>query len=367
MGIKKSYMERKRIVVYLNEGRTLLSDYTVGVEATILQAMKIIDNNSKGMIYVIEGDILRGVVTDGDIRRYLLNGGDLNCNVLGVTNESPLVLTEEKENEAHDLMDINNIRSIPILDEQGKIVRIIFADKVIESEKRDLNIPVVIMAGGKGTRLYPYTQILPKPLIPIGDKTITEHIMKHFEEYGCKKFTMIVNYKKHFIRTYFDDSENSFDVSFVEEEQFLGTGGGLKLLENKIHSTFFMTNCDILIEEDYSKILRYHKENRNIITMVCAVKKMVIPYGTVEMTEEDKVVGFKEKPEFSFITNTGFYVLEPEFVEMISENTFVHITDVIQECIESGKRVGVYKISEDKWLDMGQLEELEKMRRRLEV
>lgn len=345
----------------------MLSDYTVSVEATILQAMKKIDKNSKGMIYVIEDDILKGVVTDGDIRRYLLNGGDLNCNVLNVTNKSPMVLTEEDENEAYNLMNLNNIRSIPILDEQGRIRRIIFADEIIEREKRNLNIPVVIMAGGKGTRLYPYTEILPKPLIPIGNKTITEHIMEHFERYGCNKFTMIVNYKKQFIKTYFDDSENKVDVSFVEEERFLGTGGGLKLLENRMDSTFFMTNCDILIEEDYSKILKYHKENKNVITMVCAVKKMIIPYGTVQITEEDEVIGFKEKPEFSFITNTGFYVLEPEFINMIPKNSFVHITDIIQQCIDENRKVGVYKISEDKWLDMGQLEELERMRRRLEV
>src|SRR5699024_5031742 len=106
-----------------------------------------------------------------------------------------------------------------------------------------LNVPVVIMAGGKGTRLYPYTQILPKPLIPIGDKTITEVIMDYFEAYGCKHFDMIVNYKKNFIKSFFIDNETKRDVSFIEEEEFLGTGGGLKLLEGRYKDTFFVTNC----------------------------------------------------------------------------------------------------------------------------
>ena len=223
------------------------------------------------------------------------------------------------------------------------------------------------MAGGKGTRLYPYTQILPKPLIPIGDKTITEHIMDRFIEHGCDKFTMIVNYKKHFIRSYFIENEEQRNIEFINEDEFLGTGGGLKLLENKMQSTFFMTNCDILVEEDYSEILKYHKIQRNIITMVCAVKNMTIPYGTVDIREDGSVIGLKEKPEFTFITNTGFYVIEPELLRLIPENTFIHVTDLIQQCIEEEKKVGVYKISEDKWLDMGQLDELERMKEKLNV
>lgn len=344
-----------------------LNDYIVDVKCPIIDVMEKININAKGIVYVVDKGALIGSITDGDIRRYILDKGNLNESAIVIANQNVKYLFEDSEENIVKTEKEFQVLSLPIVNQKREIIKIYFRDEVVENEKEKLSIPVVIMAGGKGTRLYPYTQILPKPLIPIGDKTITEHIMGRFEEYGCNKFTMIINYKKHFIRTYFDDSENNLNVSFVEEEQFLGTGGGLKLLENKINSTFFMTNCDILIEEDYFKILKYHKKNENIITMVCAVKKMVIPYGTVEIAEDDKVIGFKEKPEFSFITNTGFYVLEPEFIKMIPENTFVHITDIIQQCIDEGRKVGVYKVSEDKWLDMGQLEELEKMRRRLEV
>ena len=363
MGIEASCMGTISVV----ERHMLLLDYIVSNDSTILQAMEKIDRNSKGMVYVVSDEMLQGVVTDGDIRRYLLRHGNLEQSVMEVANKNPIALQVEDEEQADELMRVQGVRSIPILDEKHKIVKICFLDERVGIQKQELNIPVVIMAGGKGTRLYPYTQILPKPLIPIGDKTITEHIMDRFIEHGCSKFTMIVNYKKHFIKSYFEDNEKNLDIRFEEEPDFLGTGGGLRLLDKKIDSTFFMTNCDILIEEDYSKILKYHKENGNLVTMVCAVKKMVIPYGTVEMSQTEDVIGFKEKPEFSFVTNTGFYVLEPEFLQMIPKNTFIHITNVIQQCIESGKKVGVYKISEDKWLDMGQLEELEKMRRRLEV
>ena len=223
------------------------------------------------------------------------------------------------------------------------------------------------MAGGKGTRLYPYTQILPKPLIPIGEKTITEHIMSRFMKYGCKSFEMIINYKRNLIKSYFLDNEDTYDITFIDEKQFLGTGGGLKLLKGKIDTTFFMTNCDILIEEDFDRILEYHQKNNNIITVVCAKKNMTIPYGMVEVSESGKALALREKPCFSFLTNSGFYVIEPEFLDMIPDNTFIHITDVIQRCIDMKMQVGVYTIPEEKWLDMGQLEEMEKMKKRLNL
>lgn len=349
------------------EKSMLLSDYIVNVDSTILQTMEKIDKNSKGMVYVAAERVLQGVVTDGDIRRFLLQQGDLKENILAVANICPLSLKIGEEEKAKELMLSRDVRSIPILDEKGKIVKICFRDKIVENKKEELDIPVVIMAGGKGTRLYPYTQILPKPLIPIGEKTITEHIMERFQRYNCNKFTMIVNYKKHFIKSYFDDNEQAGKVDFIEEKEFLGTGGGLKLLSGRFDTPFFMTNCDILIEEDYADIIKYHKKNHNIVTMVCAVKNMVIPYGTVEMSEDNRVIGLREKPELSFITNTGFYILEPEFIDKIPENTFIHITEIIQQCIEEGLNVGVYKIHEDKWLDMGQLEELERMKQKLNV
>ena len=344
-----------------------LADYIVELDYTVVDAIKKIDSNGKGIVYVCENGILCGSVTDGDVRRHILNKGSVNDNVTGIMNKNPLFCYTDEIEAAYGKMHEEYVRSIPVLNKNKKIADIIFVDELSVPDKRQLNIPVVIMAGGKGTRLYPYTQILPKPLIPIGEKTITEHIMARFEEYGCSHFDMIVNYKKNFIKSYFLDNENKIDVDFIDEDKFLGTGGGLKLLTGKYRNTFFMTNCDILVEEDYAKIVDIHKQNNNIITMVCAEKNMVIPYGTVEVSEDGQAVALKEKPSLSFITNTGFYVIEPEFLDMIPEKTFIHITDVIQKCIDTGKRVGVYKISEDKWLDMGQMEEMEKMRQKLNI
>ena len=344
-----------------------LTDFLIQFDCTIKETMIQIDKNAKGIVYIVQNEKITGVITDGDIRRFLLSGGSLNEKVSLIMNQNPIMLDIEQEKEVYLIMEQYEIRSVPVINKNNNILKIYFDDVKVEINKEELNIPVVIMAGGKGTRLYPYTQILPKPLMPIGDKTITEHIMDRFIEHGCNEFIMIVNYKKHFIKSYFIDNEDKKCVKFIDEEKFLGTGGGLRLLNKKIESTFFMTNCDILIEEDYSQILKYHKEHNNIITMVCAIKNMTIPYGTVDISEDGNVIGLKEKPELSFITNTGFYVIEPEFLQLIPENTFIHITDIIQQCIEEGRNVGVYKIEEDKWLDMGQLDELEKMKEKLNV
>lgn len=345
----------------------LLEDYLVDDKCSIIEAIRQINNNSKGIVYVTSDKKLCGSVTDGDVRRYLLEKGNLEQNIMMIANINPYYLLENREKEARRIMEQNSISSLPIVDVNGSIIKIIFSDWIIGLEKKPLHIPVIIMAGGKGTRLYPYTQILPKPLIPIGDQTITEHIMDRFFSYGCEDFTMIVNYKKHFIKSYFLDHECKYKVGFVEEEKFLGTGGGLKLLQKKYNSTFFMTNCDILVEEDYGEILEYHRQEKNLVTMVCAEKNLTIPYGTVELDKEGKATALKEKPKLSFLTNTGLYVIEPEFIDLIPDNTFIHITDLIQTCIKEKRKVGVYRIEEEKWMDMGQLEELERMKKKLNV
>lgn len=347
-----------------------MKNYLAKIDTTIVEAMQKIDKNAHGLIFIVdENNKLLGCVTDGDIRRWLIKTGDLSATVDQFMMKNPkYVYSSEKKKVKDDIMEKYKIHILPILDKNFVISDIII-DNYTPEIKSDVlaDVPLVIMAGGKGTRLYPYTQILPKPLIPIGDKTITELIIDRFQKYGCRTIDMIVNYKKHFIESYFQDSEIPYDIGFVEEEEFCGTGGGLKLLEGRYDSTFILSNCDILIDDDYAEIVKHHKENDNIVTMVCAVKKVQIPYGTIEMDSEGKPIALTEKPEVSFMTNTGLYVLEPEFLDRIPKDTFIHITDVIQKCMDDGENVGVYPISEDSWMDMGQLEEMERMKRKLSV
>ena len=345
----------------------LVSDYLVAESTPILEVMKIIDKGAKAIAFVCDGKKLLATVSDGDIRRHIIANGNLNAPVSIIANYTPLFIRQSGSEDAIKLMKQQGISALPVINDVGDLVDIIFLNRKSLQKEASLRMPVVIMAGGKGTRLQPLTQILPKPLIPVGDKTITEHIMERFETYDCSKFEMIVNYKKNLIISYFQDSEVNREVSFVIEPKYMGTAGGLKLIQGQYKESFFITNCDVLIEGDYAAMVRQHKEQGNLITMVCAMKKVIIPYGTIELSGAGQVSAIREKPQFDFITNTGLYIVEPTFLEKIPGDTFIHITDVIQKCIEEGEKVGVFPIDDAAWMDMGQLDELEHMKLRIEA
>lgn len=344
-----------------------VEDYIITKNTTVLDAMRKIDSGTRGIVFVCgENNVLSGVISDGDIRRFLISHGDIHASINDIANHNPVFSYEATKGIYKKIMKQHGITALPVLDSQDAVVHIEFLNEFpVANKPVSLDVPVIIMAGGKGSRLRPYTQIMPKPLIPIGDKTILEHIMDRFEAYGCKHFDIIINFKKNLIKSYFFDNEKKYDIDFIEETDFLGTAGGLKLICGKYHSTFFMTNCDILVKSDYESILHKHKNEGNIITLVCAKKKLVIPYGVVTTGTENHVVSFKEKPEYDFLTNTGLYVMEPKILERIPDNTFIHITDIIKQCIAQGEKVGFFNIDEDNWMDMGQLGELEKMKSKM--
>jgi dTDP-glucose pyrophosphorylase len=340
-----------------------LSQFIITENFSIIDAMRIIDKNAKGIAFICENDVLLATLSDGDIRRHILAGKSLTAPVAEAAYYNFHALPANCDNaQINELFDKFSLNVIPGVDENGKLITIFFRNRHIVSSPSKIGVPVVIMAGGKGTRLYPYTKILPKSLIPIGDLTITEHIMNRFAEYGCRNFTMIINHKKEMIKAYFSENKTpNMAVAFLEEDKFLGTGGGLSLLRKKIPAAFFFTNCDILLLEDYGAVYDHHKASGNILTMVCATKTLSFPYGTVEVGE-DGIKALLEKPSYSFLTNTGFYIIEPAFLDHVPEDTFIHITDIIQNCIDQGQKIGIYPVSEGQWLDMGNHEDMEKMR-----
>lgn len=343
-----------------------LSDFVVDKHDSVLQAMSRLDRAGRGIAFVCDGEFVIGTFTDGDIRRYILRGGSLDAAVADIANRQYTFVTPATIYQSEQLLKKHKFPALPVVDATGRLVSIRFRDDGIAARSKALDLPVVIMAGGKGTRLQPYTDILPKPLIPIGDKTITELIMERFQAYGCSDFQMIVNYKKNLIKAYFQDCEQPQAVTFWEEQDYFGTGGGLRLLQGHLKSSFFMTNCDTLVNADYADILQQHQTQGNLATMVCAVKKITIPYGTVELDENGQAKRILEKPGFTFLTNVGLYLLEPAILDRIAPDTFIHITDLLEQCIADGDRVGVYPVDENAWMDMGQFEELENMRKRLE-
>jgi len=321
------------------------------------------ENNVKAVLVVNDNRRLLGLFTMGDMRHFFLNNGGLSSLITEAMNPNPIVFSSTLEAQNY----YQKLIIYPIVDKDGIVTNIIADGNNQKVTNVLADVPVVIMAGGKGTRLYPYTKILPKALIPIGDYTISERIIKSFEKYGCKDFHMVLNHKAEMIKSYFNDLVKDYEMSFVKEDKFLGTGGGLAYLKGTIKNTFFFSNCDILIDADFECIYKTHKEEGNKITFVCAMKDVVIPYGIVETNSKGEIVALKEKPEFSFLTNTGFYVVEPEVIDELTEDEFIHMPDIAQRYMEKGERVGVFPISEKAWMDMGQFSEMESMLNQLGI
>lgn len=337
----------------------------INEDFTLIEAMEVLNKIGKKVLFIVKDEKLVASLTDGDVRRWILKKGSLEAKVSDIANFNPKYLIRKDRSYAKEYMSGQLIEALPIVDENMHIVSIIFLNETEIIIREKLDVPVVIMAGGLGTRLYPYTKILPKPLIPIGEIPIAEHIINKFHDYGCSDFFLIVNHKKNMIKAYFNEIEKEYNINFIDEYKPLGTGGGLSLLKGKINSTFILSNCDILIEEDYEKMYRFHKKEKNYITMICSLKTIKVPYGVIDIAENGEIENMREKPELSFLTNTGFYVVEPSVIEELEEDLEIDFPDIIERYKNGGKKIGVFPISENSWLDMGQLDEIEKMRKRL--
>lgn len=349
-----------------------LSPFLISPESTVVDALQKIDSNAKGILFVIDQDKkLLGVVTDGDIRRWLIKTGELQGTVEHIMNKNPEVIFRKQINSAKEVMRKRSITAIPVINTKGCISDIIFrTDSKVEDTKQTgslRHVPVVIMAGGKGTRLYPYTKILPKPLIPIGDIPIMERIIDRFCDYGAENFYATVNYRKNMIRSYFADNVAEYRINYVEEDKPLGTAGSLSLIEDEFDKPFIVTNCDILIHADYADIYRYHRESGNELTIVSALKNIVVPYGVIHSSENGAIQSMEEKPKLSYFVNTGMYILNPNLLKDIPKDTFFHMTHLADHLMKAGRKVGMYPVSEDSFLDMGELEEMRRMEAKLDL
>lgn len=333
---------------------------------SVMDTLNRLDEVQIKVLFITDdkGTVLASL-TDGDIRRAILKGVSLESNAIEYANSNPLIVRRGKEASVVKEMKQKKLVAVPIIDEDDRIIGLYTEDDTAKSKRSSISIPVVVMAGGKGTRLYPYTKILPKPLIPIEDIPISERILESFANIGCKEFHMIVNYKKNMIKAYFNESERAYGIHFYDEEEPLGTGGGLKLLANDVRETFILSNCDILIRTDISKLIDHHKKSGNKATMVCSLKNFEIPYGIVHISDGGDIESMEEKPQMSFFTNTGYYVLEREVFEYIRDNERIGMPDILERMRQDGLKVGVYPISENSWLDMGQFDSMESMERRL--
>ena len=334
---------------------------------TVREAMKQLEENGRRILFVVdEANSLLGAVVDGDIRRWILAEGSVNDPVESVCNKNPSLVHESYGiNEVREIMLEKRISCIPVVNAGGEIVELLFWDDIFEEgivrkPLRKLDLPVVIMAGGKGTRMDPFTQVLPKPLIPIGDKTVIELIIDSFLEYGVSHFYVSVNYKAKIIKSYFEELKPDYRIEYIEEDKPLGTAGSLKYLGGKIDGSLLVTNCDIIIKADYADLVDFHNKTGNMITIVASMKSYHIPYGICEIENGGCLTKMVEKPEYSFLVNTGMYVLKSDAVGLIPEDEVFQITDLIEMVKKQNGKIGVFPVSDNAWLDIGEWAEYKK-------
>lgn len=334
---------------------------TVRDTITIWNCLTLMDDRGLKLFILVNSDNkYKGLISIGDLQREIIKGTNLEQPVTAVEKRQNLVATPDFSlDEIKALMFSIRAEFMPVIDDNNEILEIYFWKDLFGTEERveyqKIDVPVIIMAGGKGTRLKPLTNVIPKPLIPIGENTIIEEIINRFTKVGCTEFYLSVNYKASTIKHYFEEKKHEqLSIDYFQETKPLGTAGSMFLIKNKINTTFFVSNCDILIDQDLSEIYHFHKSNNLDITIVSALKNLVIPYGTIQTGENGKLISMSEKPSFNFQINTGVYILEPHVLESIPENAFFHITDLIEEIRNKAGRVGVFPISEGSWTDIGE-------------
>lgn len=325
---------------------------------TILETMKVIDVSSLQFAVVVDDrQRLLGTVTDGDIRRGILRGEGLDVPISVIMNENPITAKNGQSCYGYkQLMEKKKLKQLPIVDDDNKIIDIVFADKVEILSNKNI---VVLMLGGLGTRLRPLTNDIPKPMLKIGNKPIVETIVESFKQYGYTHFIFSVNYKKEVIQNYFQNGEAfGVTIDYIEEQQRMGTAGALSLLKNRPTEPFFVMNGDLLTQVNFEQLMQFHIEHEAVATMCVREYEYQIPYGVIETNGTD-LVAIKEKPIHRSFVNAGIYVLSPEVFDDIPYGEFYDMPTLFEQLIEKGKKTAVFPIREY-WLDIGRMDDFEK-------
>ena len=239
---------------------------------TVLQSLKRMDEVQVKMLFVFKEEQFLSILTIGDIQRAIIKGIDLNEEIISIIDlRKKFVSPFESRDSVKSKMLELRAECMPVVNDNGELVDVIFWEDIFRfselEQRKKIDLPVVIMAGGKGTRLKPITNVIPKPLVPIGDKTILEVIMDQFESIGCHKFYMSVNYKADMMKYYLSQLPHHYDIEFFMEDKPLGTIGSVSLLKGKITTPFFVSNCDSINDQDYRDVYDYHVQNKNDLTI----------------------------------------------------------------------------------------------------
>ncbi len=336
---------------------------------TIRRAYKRMNSiKRKSLIVVDKNLIILGVISDGDIRRSIIDNVSIDKSIKNIYNKKPFIFNENKYNleDCKKVFAEQHFDLIPVINDRKKIVKIIYWENLLKKPKIKLNkvsykknIEVVIMAGGRAKRMGKISKVIPKPLMPYNNQiSLVEKIIENYNLYGIYKFNLILNYKSSLIQNFFNKKKIDYKVNFYTEKKFLGTVGGLTLLKNKLKKSFFLTNCDSIINFDFNKLYKEHLDKKNQFTIISCSKKLIYPYGVCNIDKNNNLIDIKEKPNFNFLVNTGCYIINPKILRFLPVNTFMDMNEFIKILIENKINISVIKIDNNSWLDLGSIDKI---------
>jgi len=345
-----------------------MKNITIQPNQSIFSAMKRLESTGERSLIVVNKSYkFLGTLTDGDIRRNIIKGVNLKSRINKIYKKKAIYLLEGRFNEKQvkKILIKQNHIMIPVLDPKSFKYLYFVSWKTTFGEKKPVenikNCSVVIMSGGLGKRLLPFTEVLPKPLIPIKGKPIIDHIIDNFKMFGIKKFFLTLNFKSKILKSYFKSrNDKKIKVNFVKEKVPLGTIGSLKLLKNNLTENFFSINCDIIINHNFKEIFDFHVKNNNDLTIVTSIKNFEIPYGVCETNNKGALKNFLEKPSYDLFINTGLYVFKKSTINFIPKNKNFDIQELIEKLKKSKKKIGIFPINQNSWFDVGQWTEYNK-------
>ena len=329
----------------------------LNLDGSIKDAIRCLNDSSLRIVLVVSGEgKLEGTISDGDIRRGLLRGINLDSPIADVLRKNALVVPPSISPElVVQLMRSNKLLQIPVVDEQQRVVGLHVWDEISTPKSRHNSM--VIMAGGKGTRLMPHTQDRPKPMVLVSGKPMLAHIIERAKAEGFVHFIIAVQHLGHIIEEYFGNGERfGVRIEYLRETTPLGTAGALSLLASRPKLPFVVTNGDVLSDIRYGELLDFHTRHAAVATMAVRLHEWQHPFGVVQ-TQGVDIVGFEEKPVARTHINAGIYALSPEALSGMAENSRCDMPTLFEQLHAEGKRTVAYPMHEP-WLDVGRPDDL---------
>ncbi len=335
--------------------------------ASIIDAIRIIDAGAQQITIAVDDKRrLLGVITDGDIRRAIMRGVDLTGPASQILNPKPKVCKASAtfEEITRTLLNQDRITRLPVVDDHGCVIGLYRTEDLVANPFHH-GIPVVLMAGGLGTRLRPFTDTLPKPMIDVGGRPILEHIIRRFISQGFKKFYISVNYMAHVIKDHFADGEAlGAQITYIEETERLGTAGSLRLLPKEMRGPFIVMNGDLLTAANFAAIADYHLETGAEATMCLREYTVQVPYGVVAQSD-GRFIGMEEKPMHRHYVNSGIYVLDTSILNLLPESGYFDMPSLFDNLMQKDPSAAAVFPLREYWCDIGQIADLERARREI--